>query len=260
MSYTFGDHEEASRRLRRLAEVYEPETRGLLQLALDSGRSRTLGLAVDLGCGPGWTTQLVDAVLKPQQIVGLDFSKRYIAEARANCPELEFLQHDIVQTPFPVEPPELLFCRFLLTHLQSPQTALQTWAEVAAPRAMLLIHETERIESPHPALRRYYKLLEVMQRHYGQLLNVGAILETSLAGTAWEVCQSRSLVMEKPAREMAQLHLPNLRTWSRNEFAAQAFDRQELDELEAALDSIASGATEAGLVRNTGRQIVAQRK
>jgi len=33
-----------------------------------------------------------------------------------------------------------------------------------------------------------------------------------------------------------------------------------LDELEAALDSIASGATEAGLVRNTGRQIVAQRK
>ena len=66
--------------------------------------------------------------------------------------------------------------------------------------------------------------------------------------------------MEKPAREMAQLHLPNLRTWSRNEFAAQAFDRQELDELEEALDSIASGATEAGLVRNTGRQIVAQRK
>ena len=259
MSYTFGDHEEASRRLRRLAEIYEPETRALLELTLESGPSRTLGLAVDLGCGPGWTTQLVDAVLKPQRMVGLDASERYIAEARANCPELEFLHHDILQTPFPVEAPELFFCRFLLTHLQSSLTALQTWAEVAAPRAMLLIHETERIESSHPALHRYYELVEEMQRHYGQLLNVGAILETSLAGTAWKVCQSRSLAMEKSAQAMAQLHLPNLRTWGRNDFAAQAFDRHELDELEAALDSIASGDTEAGLVRNTGRQIVAQR-
>jgi hypothetical protein len=31
MSYTFGDHQAASRRLHRLAELYEPETRGLLE-------------------------------------------------------------------------------------------------------------------------------------------------------------------------------------------------------------------------------------
>jgi len=60
--------------------------------------------------------------------------------------------------------------------------------------------------------------------------------------------------------EMAQLHLPNLRTWGRNEFAVQAFDRRELDQLETALDSIASGASEAGLVHNTARQIVAERR
>ena len=260
MPYTFGDHEEASRRLHRLAEVYEQETRGLLELAIDSGRSHTFRLAVDLGCGPGWTTQLLDAVLKPQRTVGLDASERYIAEARANCPRLEFLRHDILQKPFPVEEPELFLCRFLLTHLQSPQTALQVWAEVAAPGATLLIHETERLESANPALHRYYELVEEMQGHYGQVLNVGAILEDSLADTAWEVCQNRSLVMEKPARVMAQLHLSNLRTWSRNEYAAQAFDRHELEELEATLDFITSGAAEAGLVRNTVRQIVAQRK
>lgn len=260
MSYTFGDHEEASRRLRRLAEVYEPETRELLELALDFRRPRTLRLAVDLGCGPGWTTQLLDAVLKPQRTIGLDASERYIAEARANFVKLEFLRHNILLAPFPVEAPELFLCRFLLTHLQSPQTALQVWAEVAAPRAMLLIHETERLESAHPALHRYYELVEEMQRHYGQVLNVGANIESSLTGTAWEVRQSRSLVMDKPARLMAQLHLPNLRTWSRNEYAAQAFDCHELEELEATLDLIASGATEAGLVRNTVKQIVAQRK
>jgi len=260
MLYTFGDHEEASRRLRRLAAVYEPETRGLLELVRDSDHPRTYRLAVDLGCGPGWTTQLLDAVLKPQRTVGLDSSERYIAEARLNCPTLEFLHHDILETPFPVIAPDVFLCRFLLTHLASPQTALRTWADAAAPHATLLIHETEWLESPHPALRRYYELVDEMQRHYGQELYVGATLDVSIAGTGWQIRKNQNLVLEKSAREMAQLHLPNLRTWGRNEFAAQAFDRRELDELEAALDYIASGASEAGMVRNGAKQIVAERE
>ncbi|HZL24961.1 MAG TPA: class I SAM-dependent methyltransferase [Acidobacteriaceae bacterium] len=260
MSYTFGDHEEASLRLRRLAAVYEPETRRLLELLRDGDQPNVFRLAVDLGCGPGWTTQLLDAVLKPQRTVGLDSSERYIAEARINCPKLEFMRHDILQTPFPVGSPDLFLCRFLLTHLPSPQTALRVWAGAAAPQAKLLIHETEWFESTHPALRRYYQLVDEMQRHYGQELKVGAILDVSIVGTGWQVQHSRSLVLEKSAGEMAQLHLPNLRTWGRNEFAAQAFDRRELDELEATLDSIASGVCEAGIVCNSVKQIVAERE
>ena len=259
MSYMFGDHEEASHRLRRLAELYEPATRGLLELALDSDEPHTIRLAVDLGCGPGWTAQLLDSVLKPQRTVGLDSSERYIAEARANCPKLEFLRHDILQTPFPVEEPDLFLCRFLLTHLPSPPTALLAWADVAAPWATLLIHETERLESTHPAIRRYYELVDEMQRHYGQELNVGATLDRNFAGTGWRVQQSRSLVVERPARDMVQLHVPNLRTWGRNEYAAQAFDRRELDQLETALNFIATGFSEAGTVRTTVKQIVAKR-
>ena len=45
----------------------------------------------------------------------------------------------------------------------------------------------------------------------------------------------------------------------RNEYAVQAFDRGELDELKASLDSIARGTMEAGVVKNTARQIVADR-
>jgi trans-aconitate methyltransferase len=259
MSYTFGDNEEASLRLRSLAELYEPETRALLVLYRDSSKARSPRFAVDLGCGPGWSTQLLAAVLKPQRVVGLDASERYIAEARANHPGLEFLCHDILQSPFPVEAPDVLLCRFQLTHLAAPEKALNTWAEAAAPGATLLIHETEGLETPDPVLHRYYELVGEMQRHYGQTLHVGAILDASFADTAWYMLESRSLLLEKPAREMARLHLANLRTWGRNEFAVQAFDRRELDELEAALASIASGATEAGAVLNTARQIVAVR-
>jgi SAM-dependent methyltransferase len=259
MSYTFGDNDEASKRLRRLAVLFEPETCALLDLLTDSGKPRPPQRAIDLGCGPGWSTQQLANVLKPQRTIGLDSSERYIAEARANHPNLEFFRHDILQTPFPVDAPELFLCRFLLTHLPSPQMALQTWANVAAPQAILLIHETESIESAHPALHCYYELLDEMQRHHGQTLNIGAILDTSFENTGWRVRQSRALVLQKPAREMAQLHLSNLHTWGKNEYAAQAFDRRELDDLEAALDSIASGTSEAGVVLNTARQIVAER-
>jgi hypothetical protein len=58
---------------------------------------------------------------------------------------------------------------------------------------------------------------------------------------------------------MAQLHLPNLRTWGSNEYASRAFARDELEELDLALTRIASGAHDAGIVRNAARQIVAER-
>lgn len=184
---------------------------------------------------------------------------QYIAEASANHPNLEFLRHDILQAPFPVKSPNLLFCRFLLTHLSDPLNALETWAEIAAPHATLLIHETEQIDSAHPALHRYYELLAEMQSHYGQTVNVGADLRDGFVETGWRVLRNQTLALEKPAREMAQLHLPNPRTWGKNEFSVHAFDRDELNELEMALASIASGASEAGHVRNIARQIVAER-
>jgi hypothetical protein len=72
--------------------------------------------------------------------------------------------------------------------------------------------------------------------------------------------RSESVTLEKSARDMAQLHVANLRTWGNNEFATQAFDRHELDQLENELDLIASGREEAGVVYNTAKQIIAQLK
>jgi trans-aconitate 2-methyltransferase len=256
MTYTFGDNDEASRRLRRLAEVYEAETRALLEQVVGRDHFR---LAIDLGCGPGWSTQLLDMVLYPERTVGLDVSERYVAEARVNHPKLKFFRHDITEIPFPVGTPDLLFSRFLLTHISSPQKALRTWANAAARHAILLIHETERLESTHPALLRYYDLVDQMQRYHGQVLQIGTHLDASFAGTAWRIQQSESVVLIKTAREMAQLHLPNLRAWGRNDYARQAFDRRELDDLEQALREIASGQADAGVVFNTARQIIAER-
>jgi SAM-dependent methyltransferase len=254
--YTFGDGDRASARLRRLAEIYEPETRDLLR----RGGTPGARLAVDLGCGPGWTTRLVLDELRPAQVIGLDTSERYLAEARQRHGEAcRFEQHDVTRAPFPVAAPDLLFCRFLLTHLRELHAVLATWASVAAPGARLLVHETERLESEHPALQTYYRRVGELQAHYGQALNVGELLDRSFAGTPWQVVESRTVLVNKPAVSMAELHVENLKTWRTDPFARSAFDPAELDGLERELTQIARGELDAGLVRNPARQLVAVR-
>jgi trans-aconitate 2-methyltransferase len=259
MVYTFGDNREASLRLQRLAEVYEHETRDLINAVQSECNGRRFEVALDLGCGPGWSTHLIEATLSPTRTVGLDSSETFLAEARINQPRLEFIRHNVLMTPFPVGNADFIFCRFLLTHLPSPHAALASWAHAARSGALLAIHETEALRSTHPAFCRYYEMVAKMQKHYGHELNVGALLTDAFKGTSWSLIYSESVVLKKSARDMAKLHQANIRTWGRNDFAVQAFDRDEIDQLESQLGSIASGSIEAGVVYNTAKRIMARR-
>ena len=254
--YTFGDNRRASARLRRLAEMYEAESRELLQR---SGIHMPR-LAVDLGCGPGWSTRLLQDALKPRRTVGLDASPIFVEEARTRHADLEFQVHDIVGVPFPIDNPDVLFCRFLLTHLRSLGEVLAAWAGIAAPGGWLVVHETESMEASHPALCLYYRLLEQLQRHHGQTLEVGSVLENGFAGSGWRVVESRRRLLERPAGDMAELHLANLRTWRDDEYARRAFEAGEIAALETSLERIASGRENGGVVVNAARQIIAQRE
>jgi trans-aconitate 2-methyltransferase len=255
-NYTFGDNDRASARLRRLAELYEPESRDLLARCGSSAPR----LAVDLGCGPGWSTRLVRDVLAPVRTVGVDASERYVAEARRrHGGDIEFEVCDVTRSPFPVEAPDLLVCRFLLTHLRDTKAVLDVWAENAAPGARLLVHETESLASDHPALRRYYELISALQAHYGQALHIGARLDACFAQTKWRIAESRRVLLEKPAASMAELHLANIRTWRQDAHARRALDAREIDRLDASLERIAKGEEAGGVVVNAARQIFAVR-
>ncbi len=94
--YPFADDDRASARLQRLARLHEPETRELLR----RGAACRPRLAVDLGCGPGWSTRLIREVLAPLRTAGLDSSERYVGEAKArNDADLEFALHDVTRAP-----------------------------------------------------------------------------------------------------------------------------------------------------------------
>jgi hypothetical protein len=85
--YTFGDTNLASVRLRKLADLYEPETITLLRRR-PVVRPR---VACDLGCGPGWSTRLT---------------------AASSCPESDDRPRRICKTSSP-KPPTYVAERFI---------------------------------------------------------------------------------------------------------------------------------------------------
>jgi trans-aconitate 2-methyltransferase len=252
--YTFGDGRAAGERLRRLAELYEPEARRLLA-EVEQGQA----LAVDLGCGPGWTTELLHELAQPERTVGLDASASYVAAASTRAPHgVCYYVHDVTRAPFPCGRIDVLFCRFLLTHLADPAAALNIWADVARPGARLYIHETAHLKTDHPTLAQYYAWVGELQAHYGQSLRIGAELDEHFDPRRWRIVRSELIETCKPAQLMADLHLRNLTTWSHDSFIRGRHTPEDVAQLEQALGRIVSGAESADDVRNGCRHIIAE--
>jgi trans-aconitate 2-methyltransferase len=254
--YTFGESDLAAQRLAYLAAAYERPTRAFLQAW---GQEKPEH-ALDLGCGPGHTTLLLQSTLQPRDTTGLDASDKLLGEGRRRAPGAVFVRHDVTRAPFPCAPADLLFCRFLLTHLGDPGAVVRAWATAAKPGARLLIQETESLDSDEPAFARYYALVGALQAGYGQSLHVGAQLDGHVTGQGWTVLDSTCVVLAQDPVVMARLHAMNIRTWSQDAMAKRSFDPDEVARVQSALDAIAAGERSAGPVRNGVRQLVAVRE
>jgi SAM-dependent methyltransferase len=248
---TFGDGATAADRLALLAAVFEPSSARLLRL-LGYLQPRQ---AIDLGCGPGWSTRLVHAVLAPARTLGLERSPEQVTRGRALAPPgVEYQVHEVTEVPFPGPRPDFLYSRFLLTHLRDPEQVVAAWGRAAAARAVLVLEETADMTSDHPAFARYYQLVDQLQAAYGQRLRVGAGLTGPFPG--WTTELSLLSPLSLPASRMARLHALNLATWRQDPHARAAFDGDELDRLAARLGAIASGVEAVPPVRVVMRQLV----
>jgi len=253
--YTFGDTAVAADRLALLAAAFEPSSARLLRL-LGYLRPRC---AVDLGCGPGWSTRLVHALLAPVATLGLDRSPEHVARAEITAPPgVAYRVHEVTSVPFPGEPPEFLYSRFLLTHLRDPEAALAAWAEAAADGAVLALEESADMSCDHAAFTRYYQLVEEMQAAYGQRLRIGAKLSIP-ARSGWKAELDLLAPLSLPAARMARLHALNIETWRHDPYARACFDGNELDALAVRLGAIARGAEAAPPVKLVMRQMILER-
>jgi trans-aconitate 2-methyltransferase len=165
VEYAFGDSELARERLALVADTFAAPTRALL-----ADLPSTLGRYVlDLGCGPGHTTALLQDAYPLAQITGFDASESMITEARARVPEAAFAVFDVTQ-PL-LLPADVIYARLLLGHLPDARAALATWEMSLRPgSAILVCEEPVRYRSDDASFRRYEEIVTAVVAETGATL------------------------------------------------------------------------------------------
>jgi trans-aconitate 2-methyltransferase len=226
--YTFGDSELAARRLAEVAALFEAPTRAFLGRVVGGA----VGTAVDLGCGPGYTTELLGRCLRPRRLAGLDRSEAFLERARRRLPGADFRLHDVTATPLPTGPADLLFARFLLTHLPLPGQVVTAWATQLAPGGLLLLDEVEWIRTRDPVLAGYLRVLAAVLEARGHRLEVGAVLDALPDPPGLERRTSQVAVHEVDPARAAAVFRSNLAVWRHDPDARELAGTALLDRLD----------------------------
>ena len=256
--YTFGDLGPAAERLRRLALLYQPVSRLVLEQAcglLDTQPD----VAIDLGAGPGYTTELVAHVTQARVVVGYERSPVFCAHARARCGEtIDFVELDVGTADLPIRDVDLGFCRFLLTHLANPVEVLGRWRKALRAGGVMVLLEVEHLSSSDPVLARYYQIIEGVQAQHGQAMSIGKNLDTMAAKAGWRAVDSRAVDPGLSASSMATLHLPNLETIRKEAWVKSQFSPEELAELAEGLERIGAETGEETSIDSVLRVVIAR--
>jgi trans-aconitate 2-methyltransferase len=253
MNYQFTDTDLAARRLACLAEVYEPPTRAFLMANAPKG----VPLVVDLGCGPGHTTALLAEVCAAERALGVDASSRFIDLARTTYPDLLFEQCDVTGR-MPIENADVIYCRYLLTHLPNPEALINSWVKYLNIGGSLLIEEVEDIDRDNDLVSRYLTIVENMLHHQGHELNVGRILGAiEIANVTPRVSQTQSVDID--LQDAAKLFHMNIQSWKHQPFIHENYATGEIEALQAELNDCANRPSDR-TIRWRHRQIVLQRQ
>jgi trans-aconitate 2-methyltransferase len=255
-AYLFGDSDLAAARLRLLADVFAPSTREfLVQLA-----SANVGNIADLGCGPGYTTRLLAEVFPAANVCGVDTSEHFIAlAARSLHPRTTYRVADATHC-VPAGPYDLIYCRYLLTHVSEPEAAIDLWSTFLRPGGRIAVEENEWIRTQQPAFARYLEIVAAMLAAEGKELYLGPRLDRGLGDSSLIVKMSELTPIVVSDRDAAWLFWMNLQSWRRQPFVEQSYRPREINALEGEL--LALGGAESGQSSITfgRRRLVLQRK
>ena len=108
---------------------------------------------VDLGCGPGNSTQLLSRRFPDAEIVGLDTSDAMLAHARRRVPGAEFRRQDIADWR-PENPPDLIFANAALHFLPDHHELFPRLAAALPSGGQLAVQMPDNVrEASHAAMR-----------------------------------------------------------------------------------------------------------
>jgi trans-aconitate 2-methyltransferase len=108
---------------------------------------------VDIGCGPGNSTELLIRRWPEAKVSGIDSSPAMIAEARKRLPQVDFALADIAAWT-PDEPVDVLFANAVLQWLPDHAALLPKLFSLLAPGGVMAIQMPDNIGEPSHRLMR----------------------------------------------------------------------------------------------------------
>lgn len=222
VKYTFGTDEPGLVRLESIAEVFNPLAASWIQRYLDGAARET---AVDLGCGPGFTTDMLAQASGCRRVYGLDNASYFIDMAARMFPAYTFVQHDLTQLPLPVQA-DVMYVRFVLSHLADAVQTINRWLTALKPGGLLFVDETEAVKSEVEVFQRYSATNAGMIAAQGANLWIGATLAAGRYEA--EVLASTCDVFLVPNDRAAAWFLPNVQTvWQTSPYVQAHVSPQE---------------------------------
>jgi SAM-dependent methyltransferase len=177
---------EGRERLRVLARVMAPTTTALLDRVGAASTARCL----DLGCGGGDVTLELARRASAGHAVGADVDEAKLELARAEAARagvrnVEFRVDDVMEPPSDDERFDVVYARFLLTHLPDPAKALANIRARLGPGGVVVVEDIDfrgHFCHPHsPAFWRYVELYTAAVEARGCDPNIGPRLPALLA-------------------------------------------------------------------------------
>ena len=221
MRYTFGHTLTAAERLQRLAEFFNP----LASDFICSNLNKEISGAADLGCGPGYTTEMLANATQCKEVTGIDISDYFIGLARKQFPKYTFINDDVTSLE-PSRKYDLLYCRFLLSHLNDIPGVLMNWMNVLKTGGLLFIDEFESINTGVPVFKRYLEVNTSLIRSQGAELYIGEHLDKYINGFKVKINQSDILPVEDSMA--AGWFYPNtVSVWNKERFIKESVTEKE---------------------------------
>jgi ubiquinone/menaquinone biosynthesis C-methylase UbiE len=143
-SYIIARGREGKERLKLLSQVMLPTTSQLLNtVGLDAGMK-----CLDVGCGGGYVTLLMASLVGPHgRIVGTDSDSEILALARQDAEVAQLGNVEFRHTDAAVcqeeEGFDLVYARFLLTHLSEPEKCLEAMKKACKPKGVIVIEDID---------------------------------------------------------------------------------------------------------------------
>jgi trans-aconitate 2-methyltransferase len=134
--------------------------------------------AIDLGCGPGNSTELLVQRYPKAVISGIDSSKDMLRQARERLPQCDFVEADLANW-MPDEPVDLLFANAAYQWVPDHLNAMCKALEGLAPGGVLAVQMPDNTREPsHLAMEDVAKRFGIGKGARVDLPTVGAYYDT----------------------------------------------------------------------------------